>query len=270
MATDRFVDLLFIDTFQVRSLLFSLLISFIAVMIEWKVSFADQRGDLLHSAANHLFLRTFNVYFSITLTILVFDRIHELLLPWEGSLFPVAIPRWLKVAGGFLMIDLSIWAYHWLTHRLSFLWRFHRVHHSDEQVSSTTAFRFHPGETIFSMGLLLPLMTLAGVPEESSIAYLFAQPAVTLFHHSQIRLPGRLSSILSWILVTPDLHHLHHSKNMKESNSNYGVIFTWWDRIFGTLIRKKSAVLNYGVDGVEGKSWKTLRGILKMPFGAYR
>lgn len=138
---------------------------------------------------------------------------------------------------GVAALDASFYLWHRAMHAAPVLWRLHRVHHSDPDLDVTTALRFHPGEVILSLALRLAQMMLLGVSTQTFLLYGAAFQASVLFHHSNLRLPRRLDRALSWAFVTPRLHGVHHSRVPAETDSNFGVLTSLWDRAAGTLRR---------------------------------
>lgn len=182
------------------------------------------------------------------------------LLHWLGLEGPA---RWVVAL---LALDLWNWSWHWLNHHWSFLWRCHRVHHSDLALDVTSAVRFHPGEIFLSGMFRLPVAVLAGLRLEEVLAYEVVLFLLVQFQHANIRLPFALERGLSVLVVTPLVHRVHHSREMEESNSNYSSILTLWDRLFGTWRwRADSARISIGLSGYEGPEAQTLPGLLETP-----
>ena len=148
----------------------------------------------------------------------------------------IEAPLWLAVILSFLLLDLAIWAQHLITHKIPILWRFHRVHHADRDIDVTTAIRFHPVEIALSMLLKIGLVYLLGPPAIGIIAFEIILNGTAMFNHANIRLPMSLDAALRRILVTPDMHRVHHSVHRREHDSNYGFALSIWDRMFGTYI----------------------------------
>jgi sterol desaturase/sphingolipid hydroxylase (fatty acid hydroxylase superfamily) len=138
---------------------------------------------------------------------------------------------------GVALLDASFWLWHRANHGLSFLWRFHRVHHADPDLDVTTALRFHPGEVLLSLALRLVQVLALGVGEQAFLIYAAAFQAAVLFHHSNLRLPLQVDRALALLIVTPRLHGVHHSRVRAETDSNYGVLTSLWDRAARTLRR---------------------------------
>ncbi len=173
-----------------------------------------------------------------------------------GLMNVLDLPLWLAVVVSVLAFDLAIWAQHLITHKIPLLWRFHRVHHADRDIDVTTAIRFHPVEIAFSMLLKIALVYLLGPPALGIILFEIILNGTAMFNHANIRLPLWLDAILRRVLVTPDMHRVHHSDLRAEHDSNYGFALSIWDRMFGTYIAQPGA----GHDGMTvGLEWQDTR-----------
>ena len=146
----------------------------------------------------------------------------------------LGLPCWARYAAGFLLLDYTNYFWHVLTHRVPFLYRMHQVHHSDMDMDVTTGFRFHFGEQVFSILYRGGMIALIGVPADLVLGYEAVFEGCTAFHHSNLRLPGKLERALDKVMITPRAHGIHHSIVEKEFNSNFGVIFPFWDMLQGT------------------------------------
>lgn len=143
-------------------------------------------------------------------------------------------PAGLTVPLTVLLLDLAIWAQHLATHKIGILWRIHRVHHSDRDVDVTTALRFHPVEIGLSMGLKIGLVYALGAPALGVLLFEILLNGTAMFNHANLRLPDRADRLLRLVLVTPDMHRVHHSVHRDEHDSNYGFALSLWDRLFRT------------------------------------
>lgn len=152
-----------------------------------------------------------------------------------GLLNAVELPEWLAIVAGVLILDFFIYIWHLLTHELPFLWRFHRVHHSDLNMDVTTANRFHLGEFLITGLIRLAVIYTFGISLTTYVLFEILVNLAVQFHHSSIRVPHRFERWWAILFVPPFLHRIHHSVRVKEQNSNYGVIFSVWDRLLGTL-----------------------------------
>lgn len=146
----------------------------------------------------------------------------------------LALPGWLGFMLGFLLLDLAIYAQHATFHAVPWLWRLHRMHHADQDFDLTTGLRFHPGEIVVSMAVKLALVLLLGVPAVVVLLFEVMLNATAIFNHANVRLPGAVDRVLRLIVVTPDMHRIHHSVNPMETHSNFGFNLPWWDWLFHT------------------------------------
>ena len=165
------------------------------------------------------------------------------------------------------------WTYGWhrLNHRVPFLWRFHRAHHSDAQMDVTTASRFHIGEILFSNCLRIPLILLLGIQLWELVLYETALLAVIQFHHANVGVPPRLDQLLRCFIVTPAMHKVHHSRWQPETDSNYSSLLSIWDRLFRSFrLRDDPRTIQFGLDEFARPENQTLAGILKTPLKAGR
>lgn len=165
-------------------------------------------------------------------------------------------PLWVEILLSILLLDLAIWAQHLVTHKVPLFWRFHRVHHADRDFDVTTALRFHPVEILASMGLKIGLVYLLGPQAIAVVLFEIILNGTAMFNHSNLRLPMWLDRVLRLILVTPDMHRVHHSVHRNEHDSNYGFSLSIWDRMFGTYVAQPKA----GHDAMElGLEWQDER-----------
>jgi sterol desaturase/sphingolipid hydroxylase (fatty acid hydroxylase superfamily) len=151
-----------------------------------------------------------------------------------GLLNNLNLPFWLETAIGVAALDLTIYFQHVLHHAVPLLWRLHMVHHADLDYDLTTGLRFHPIEILVSMALKLSAVTALGPSALAVLIFEITLNATAMFNHSNTSIPVAIDRLLRLAVVTPDMHRVHHSVVMKETNSNYGFAFPWWDRLFGT------------------------------------
>lgn len=161
---------------------------------------------------------------------------HQVHIQGWGLFNRIECPAWLAVLLSILVLDLAIYAQHVLLHSVPLLWRLHRVHHADPDVDATTGLRFHPIEILLSMSIKLGVVALLGPPAVAVLLFEILLNAGSLFTHANIKLPGYIERILRLVIVTPDMHRIHHSENPRETNSNYGFNLSWWDRLFRTYV----------------------------------
>jgi sterol desaturase/sphingolipid hydroxylase (fatty acid hydroxylase superfamily) len=163
-----------------------------------------------------------------------------------GLLQNVQAPDWLKIAAAALILDLAIYLQHVLFHAAPALWRLHRMHHADLDFDATTGVRFHPLEALISMLIKLAVVVAIGAPALGVLIFEVLLNATSMFNHGNVRMPAWLDRILRWLVVTPDMHRVHHSVVPRETNSNFGFNLSCWDRVFGTYRAQPEA----GHDGM--------------------
>lgn len=146
----------------------------------------------------------------------------------------VAVPAWLTIGVSVVVLDLAIYFQHRLFHAVPWLWRLHRMHHADLEFDVTTGLRFHPLEILISMGIKLAVVAALGAPAVAVLIFEVVLNATSMFNHGNVRLPTRLDRWLRLLVVTPDMHRVHHSIVRRETDSNFGFNLPWWDRLFGT------------------------------------
>lgn len=178
---------------------------------------------------------------------------------------------WKLVVGLLLMDFVSSWLVHWIEHHVKWMWQFHLVHHSDQHVDATTANRHHPGESVIRFAFTTLGVLIIGAPLWLVFLYQSMSVVLTQFNHSNTKMPEWLDSTLSWVICTPNMHRVHHHYRQPYSDMNYGNIFSFWDRIFGTYVKVDNSKLIYGVDTHMSQSESSdIVTMLKMPFGKYR
>ncbi len=158
-----------------------------------------------------------------------------------GLLNLVAVPDWLAILIAIILLDLIIYTQHVLFHAVPLLWRLHRMHHADLDIDVTTGVRFHPVEILLSMVIKLGAVVVLGAPALGVMIFEVLLNATSMFNHSNVRLPAGVDRWLRRILVTPDMHRVHHSIVARETNSNFGFNLPWWDRLFGTYRAQPAA-----------------------------
>jgi len=184
-----------------------------------------------------------------------------------GLLFLHPLQPATTVLVGVAALDFLAYAAHVVLHKTAIGWRFHRVHHSDRQVDVTTAFRQHPGETIWRILLQLAGTLVLGLPLWAVVVYLVASTTNAELEHANVRVNERVERWIRVVFVTPDMHKVHHSRDQRETDSNYSNIFSVWDRLFGTYTpRIDWTGLRYGLDGIDGERAETVSGLLALPF----
>jgi sterol desaturase/sphingolipid hydroxylase (fatty acid hydroxylase superfamily) len=177
----------------------------------------------------------------------------------------------LKTLVTFLLLDYSNYGWHVLMHQIPLLWRFHVVHHSDLDLDLTTAFRFHFGELIGSVFYRGAAVALIGASPVNVLAYEALFEAATQFHHTNMRLPYAMEKALSKVIVTPRMHGIHHSMVRQETDSNYSVIFSWWDRLHRTVrLNIPQEIVVIGVPSYSNAAEQTVGFLWRLPFTKIR
>jgi sterol desaturase/sphingolipid hydroxylase (fatty acid hydroxylase superfamily) len=186
-----------------------------------------------------------------------------------GLFHALALPGWAGVPIAVLALDLAIYLQHVLFHAVPALWRLHRMHHADLEFDVTTGARFHPIEILLSMGIKLGVVAALGTPAVAVLAFEALLNATSMFNHSNVRMPARLDRVLRWIVVTPDMHRVHHSIAARETNSNFGFNLPWWDRLFGTYRDQPAAGhlgMTIGIEQFRDPAEQRLDNMLTQPF----
>jgi sterol desaturase/sphingolipid hydroxylase (fatty acid hydroxylase superfamily) len=182
-------------------------------------------------------------------------------------------PFWLAFAVTLVVFDFAIWAQHLITHKVPLLWRLHQVHHADRDIDVTTAIRFHPIEIALSMLVKIGLVYLLGAPAAAVIAFEVILNGCAMFNHANIRLPRAVDRALRLVIVTPDMHRVHHSVIRSEHDANYGFNLSLWDRLFGTYIPEPSGghhAMTIGLEPYQTDAPNRLGWSLLLPFRSLR
>jgi len=185
-----------------------------------------------------------------------------------GLLNALALPGWSAIAAGIALLDLAIYFQHVMFHAVPALWRLHRVHHADLDFDVTTGARFHPVEILISTAIKCAAIAALGAPVISVFVFEMLLNATAMFNHANASLPQRLERWLRWLVVTPDMHRVHHSVRYEESSSNFGFNLPWWDRLFGTYRaqpRLGHAAMTIGVDAFRSSQELRLDRLLVQP-----
>jgi len=185
-----------------------------------------------------------------------------------GLLNALALPGWAAIAAGIALLDLAIYFQHVTFHAVPALWRLHRVHHADLDFDVTTGARFHPIEILISTAIKCAAIAALGAPVISVFVFEMLLNATAMFNHANASLPQRLERWLRWLVVTPDMHRVHHSVRYEESSSNFGFNLPWWDRLFGTYRaqpRLGHAAMTIGVDAFRSSQELRLDRLLVQP-----
>jgi len=184
-----------------------------------------------------------------------------------GLLNTLVLPGWAMMVAGVVLLDLVVYFQHVLFHSVPLLTRLHAVHHADPDFDLTTGIRFHPLEVLISLLIKLAAIAALGIPAPAVLAFEVVLNATAMFNHANVSLPRWMEPWVRRLLVTPDMHRIHHSVLAAERNSNYGFCLSWWDRLLGTYTASPRGDLDIGLaEWRDQRSTATLRGVLGMPF----
>jgi len=186
-----------------------------------------------------------------------------------GLFNQVSAPSWLTLVVALLALDLATFGQHYLLHHVPLFWRIHRTHHSDLDCDFSTAVRFHPLESIYTSVVLTATIAVLGLPAAAVFISQLLSTVISFAEHGNISVPAPVERALGLFIVTPDVHRIHHSADASDTNSNYGTLFTWWDRIFGTYVVEPAAGHDdviFGLPEFSERRHQTLGGLLAQPF----
>ena len=255
-----------------RSLLLVLGITFFWVL-EGAVPLVRFRYKKWRHALPNIFLTATTVIINFVLAFLLLKTSDWVAATNFGILnwLPV-MPLWLYALLGVMLLDfMGAYLPHFIEHQVRPLWMIHLVHHTDHEVDTTTANRHHPFESLIRFTFTLLGVFIVGTPIALVMLYQSLSLVATQFSHANIRLPAKADRALSWFIVSPDMHKVHHHFRLPYTDSNYGNIFSVWDRLFGTFMELERDTIVYGVDTFpDRKENGSVLGLLKQPFHKYR
>ena len=227
----------------------------------------DRRERVKHSARNI----TIGAFNAVILTVLYAPILFRL-TAWTsnnnfGLLHLVDLPLWVSVISAILLQDAWMYAWHRANHRFPFLWRFHKVHHSDPQMDASTAVRFHTGEILISAVLRLGVIAILGLSLRQVLLYDLLIIPVILFHHSNVQFPEKFDKYYRVLFASPAMHRIHHSPERIETDSNYSTIFSFWDRLARSFrVRENTIGVKYGLREYSGNETESFQALASMPF----
>lgn len=217
-----------------------------------------------------------NIFFTLTTIIVNFCLAFILLMTADWTIannfgllqWLPELPLLLYLIIGLLLLDLiGAYAAHWVQHKIKWLWKFHLIHHTDTWIDTTSANRHHPGESVIRFVFTTVAVLVIGTPMWMVFLYQTLSVVATQFNHANISLPKKLDRVLSYFIVSPDMHKVHHHYVLPYTDSNYGNIFSIWDRLFGTFMILPPNEIIYGVDThMNPQEHNKLTHLLKIPF----
>jgi len=218
-----------------------------------------------------------NLFFTLTTAIvnlafayLIIQAADYSVAQGTGVLQWIELPTWALLLVGLLLLDLiGAYAVHWVEHKVHFMWKFHIIHHSDEQVDASTALRHHPGESVFRAVFTLLAVLVVGAPIWLVMLYQSMSALLSQFNHSNLKLPSWVAATVGKLIVTPEMHRVHHHESLPYTDANYGNIFSIWDRLFGTFAELPEEEIRYGLD-VFDKRDNHMGDLLGLPFDGKR
>lgn len=241
------------------------------MMWEWAAPRRQRRCSVLQRWGNNLALVFLNsALLRVLMPMSAVAWAHWVQLNGFGLFNHVHFPDWIKVIGAVMIMDMVIYWQHRLFHRIPIFWRLHRVHHVDQDIDVTTGARFHSIEILLSMLIKFAVIFALGCDPFAVFLFEVILNAMAMFNHGNVRIPLGLDKILRNVFVTPDMHRVHHSRIVKETNSNYGFNLSFWDRIFGSYIAQPAMGhddMQIGVKGFDDKNQtQSLHRLLWLPF----
>ncbi len=188
-----------------------------------------------------------------------------------GALTRIAAPAWIEFGIAIVLLDASMYLQHRVFHWVPWLWRLHAVHHSDTTFDLTTGIRFHPGEILVSLALKSAFVVVIGASPWAVLVFEALLSSASLFEHANVRIAARFDTLLRRLIVTPDVHRVHHSVERDEQNSNFGFLLLWWDRLFGSYRaspRGDPLTMPIGLSAFRAEADQRLDALLMQPFSA--
>lgn len=238
----------------------------IMLFLETKIPLFALKSDRWHHATQNIAIRFFNI---ISIYILFFiGQFAGFVQSFDsGLLTKLHLPVWAEVVMILIICDFFMYISHFLDHKIPLLWIFHRVHHSDSSVDATTAYRTHLVEVLVgNLMFLFFVFPIFGISLKSYVVYQVTFSLIDVFHHSNISMPKKLDDFLKILIVTPNMHRLHHSNVNIETDSNYGSIFSFWDRLFRSYRVKNPKSVVYGLKEFPESKSQGFFSLLAMPF----
>lgn len=265
-----------VNYFETISSLHRSLILFGGMLFFYIVEYAVPLFTFKYNKPRHAGI---NLLFTFTTIIINFLLAFTIVLAGDfsinnniGILTHLALPLWAFMVVGLLLLDLiGAYTVHFVEHKVKWMWKFHIIHHSDTHIDTTSANRHHPGESIFRLIFTVIAVAIVGAPVWLVMMYQSISVVLSQFNHANIKLPKWLDKAISWVIVSPDMHKVHHHYTQPFTDSNYGNIFSIWDRIFGTFKTLSPDKIVYGIDThMLPKENDAIGNLFSIPFQPYR
>lgn len=219
-----------------------------------------------HASINIIFTAT-TIVINFAFALLIVQASEWSVANRFGLLQLVNLPLWITLFAGLLLLDLvGAWMVHYIQHKIKWMWKFHMVHHADTHIDTTSANRHHPGESVFRAVFTLVGVWVCGAPMWLVMLYQSMSAVLSQFNHANIRLPLWLDQGISWLIVSPNMHKVHHHYKRPQTDTNYGNIFSVWDRLFGTYHHTPVSDLKFGLDVLDDSKDEDLGFQLGIPF----
>lgn len=238
----------------------------IILFLETKNPLFTFKRDRWHHATQNISLKFFNML--VIYLLFSFGKMIHFKQPFELNLLhELNFPFWVQILATLLICDFFMYISHRFDHIVPILWRFHTVHHSDDFVDSTTSFRTHIFEVLVGNFLFVFFVfPVFGISLEIYFVYQIIFAIIDIFHHSNILVPKQVDSFLRLIIVSPYMHRLHHSNVKSETDSNFGSVFSFWDRLFKTYLIKDPKAIVFGLNEFSDPKWQKFTKMMIMPF----
>ncbi|HWB24061.1 MAG TPA: sterol desaturase family protein [Chitinophagaceae bacterium] len=228
--------------------------------------FTDKYNKWKHAGVNIFFTVT-TIVINFAFAVLIVYSSRWSIAHSFGVLQWLKLPFWVVLVVGLMVLDfIGAYLIHLIQHKVKWMWRFHMIHHADTHVDTTTANRHHPVESVFRAVFTLLAVVICGSPMWLVMLYQSLSVLLSQFNHANIRLPGWLDKALSFVIVSPNMHKVHHHFKRPETDTNYGNIFPFWDWIFGTYSSTPAKNIQYGLDILEGRDDLGIGRQLNLPF----
>lgn len=251
---------------QVRFAIFALVFTLFAIAEAWRPAMPRVQSRFARWKANLGLGLTSSLALRILLPgAAILAAVFAQMRGW-GVLNALELPGWLEIVLAIAVLDAAIYLQHVLTHRVPILWRLHQVHHSDREVDVSTALRFHPAEIVLSQIYKIAIVLALGAAPLAVVAYEVLLNATAIFNHSNLKHSMYVDRFLRAILVTPDMHRIHHSQVASETNSNYGNALSIWDRLFRTYRSAPASTLVIGLESSAAAPTTEFLWAIQLPF----